>query len=58
MDLEAMRAATARIEASLPAILELAWSINVEDITRTLKHVCVKLFHDHADTLPLEVRLK
>lgn len=58
IDQEAMKQATARIEESLPAILELAWAINVQDISRTLKHVCRKLFHDHAETLPLEVRLK
>jgi len=34
------------LEDSLPAILELAWAINVRDITRTLKKACRKLFTD------------
>jgi curved DNA-binding protein CbpA len=58
MDSEAMKAATEQIEASLPAILELAWAINVQDITRTLQEVCIKLFHDAAELIPLETRLK
>lgn len=37
-----------QLEDTLPAILELAWAINVRDITRTLKEVCFKLFHDTA----------
>ena len=39
-----------KLEDTLPAILELAWAINVRDITRTLKEVCYKLFHDSAVT--------
>lgn len=35
-----------KLEDTLPAILELAWAFNVRDITRTLKKVCHKLFHD------------
>lgn len=35
-----------KLEDTLPAILELAWAINVRDITRTLKQVCHKLFYD------------
>lgn len=58
IDPEAMKAATEQIEASLPAILELAWAINVQDITRTLQEVCTKLFHDAAELLPMEIRLK
>ena len=45
-----------QLEDTLPAILELAWAINVRDITRTLKEVCFKLFHD-SDVEP-EVRQK
>jgi curved DNA-binding protein CbpA len=37
-----------KLEDTLPAILELAWAINVRDITKTLKHVCHKLFYDFA----------
>jgi X-domain of DnaJ-containing/DnaJ domain/Autophagy-related protein C terminal domain len=58
IDPESMKAATAEIEKSLPAILELAWAINVQDITRTLEEVCIKLFHDAAELLPLETRVK
>ena len=56
VDAEKTKAAAEKIEASLPAFLELAWAINVRDITRTLKHVCQKLFSDAS--VPLEVRLK
>jgi curved DNA-binding protein CbpA len=35
-----------KLEDTLPAVLELAWAINVRDITKTLKQVCYKLFHD------------
>ena len=35
-----------QLEDTLPAILELAWAINVRDITKTLKQVCLKLFTD------------
>lgn len=58
IDPEAMKAATERIEASLPAILDLAWAINVQDITRTLQEACDKIFFDAAELIPLEVRLK
>jgi hypothetical protein len=58
IDPESMKAATEEIEKSLPAILELAWAINVQDITRTLEQVCIKLFHDAAELLPLETRVK
>lgn len=57
-DPESMKAATEKIEASLPAILELAWAINTQDITRTLQDACNKIFHDAAELLPLEERLK
>ena len=58
IDSEAMKAATEKIEASLPAILELAWAINIQDITRTLQDACKKIFYDAAELLPLEERLK
>jgi len=35
-----------KLEDTLPTILELAWAINVRDITNTLKDVCRKLFND------------
>jgi hypothetical protein len=58
LDPDAMKAATERIEASLPAILELAWAINVQDISRTLEVVCSKLFHDAAELIPLGIRMR
>ena len=45
-----------KMERSLPAILELAWAINVRDISSTLKQVCKKLFQDAA--VPMEIRKK
>ena len=56
MDPEKIKMAAERIEASLPAFLELAWAINGRDIARTLKQVCLKLFSDASVTL--EIRLK
>lgn len=35
-----------KLEETLPALLELAWAINVRDISRTLKRACRKLFTD------------
>jgi curved DNA-binding protein CbpA len=55
---EHMKQATEKIEASLPVFLELAWAINTQDIARTLKQACRRLFHDAAEILPLETRLK
>ena len=55
---DSMKAATEEIEKSLPAILELAWAVNVQDITRTLEEACNKLFHDQAEQVPLETRIK
>mmetsp|Transcript_21794 Transcript_21794/g.31232 ORF Transcript_21794/g.31232 Transcript_21794/m.31232 type:complete len:555 (+) Transcript_21794:422-2086(+) len=40
--------AAAKLEESLPLILELAWAINGKDIQRTLKHACKKLLTDAA----------
>ena len=57
-DQQRLKQATEKIEASLPAILELAWAINTQDITRTLRNVCKRLFHDGAESLSLEMRLE
>lgn len=57
-DVERVKQATAQIEKSLPAFLELAWAINTQDIARTLKEVCKKVLHDAAEIVPLEIRLK
>jgi len=56
LDPEQAVAMTQSMEKSLPAILELAWAINVRDITKTLKSVCAKLFSDAA--VDLEGRLR
>ena len=45
-----------KLEDTLPAIIDLAWAINVRDITRTLKQVCFKLFNDAS--VDQEVRIK
>jgi curved DNA-binding protein CbpA len=55
---ERVKEATERIEASLPVFLELAWAVNTQDITRTLKAVCRRLFIDAAEMVPLDLRLK
>lgn len=47
---------TEKMEESLPAILELAWAINVRDISKTLKEVCYKIFTDAS--VSQEERLK
>jgi hypothetical protein len=57
-DAAAVEKATQQIEASLPVFLELAWALNIQDITQTLVKVCEKLFHDQAETLDLEARLR
>lgn len=46
MEAEQAMIAAKKLEDSLPAILELAWAINVRDISRTLKKACLKLFTD------------
>lgn len=56
LDPEKTKQATEKLEASLPAFLELAWAINGRDISRTLKEVASKLFSDAS--VDLEVRLK
>lgn len=58
MDPETMKAASETIEASLPAFLELAWAINVQDVTRTLTGACNKLFTDNADVLDTNARVQ
>ena len=46
----------AKLENTLPAILELAWAVNMRDITRTLKQTCHKLFTD--SSVDAETRLQ
>jgi len=45
-----------KLEDTLPTILELAWAINVKDITNTLKDVCHKLFND--TSVDVDTRIK
>lgn len=56
LDAEHAKQTMEKLEDTLPAVLELAWAINVRDITRTLKLVCHKLFNDAA--VEQEVRWK
>ncbi len=45
-----------KLEDTLPSILELAWAINVRDITKTLEDVCNKLFTD--SSVDADTRIK
>ena len=54
-DEETARLAQEKIQETIPALLELAWAINIRDISRTLKNSCKKLFVD-AD-VPMSDRL-
>ena len=56
MDEEQAKMAAQKLEETIPALLELAWAINIRDISRTLKHACKKLFTD-AD-VPMAVRVQ
>jgi len=51
MDEEQAKVAQQKLEETIPALLELAWAINIRDISRTLKHACKKLFTDAEITL-------
>lgn len=56
MDPEQAKKTMEQLEDTLPAFLELAWAINVRDISRTLKQVCFRLFND--SSVNFETRLK
>lgn len=56
LDVEQAKLAQQKLEETIPALLELAWAINIRDISRTLKRACKKLFTD-AD-VPLPTRLQ
>jgi hypothetical protein len=45
-DEEQAKVAAQKLEETIPALLELAWAINIRDISRTLKNACKKLFTD------------
>jgi len=56
MDEEQAKVAAQKMEETIPALLELAWVINIRDISRTLKNTCKKLFTDAE--VPLATRIK
>lgn len=58
MDPETYNEAAQKFEESLPVFLEFAWAVNTQDISRTLRQVCRRLFVDAAELLPMEVRMK
>lgn len=55
MDMKTMPGAK-DIEDSIPVFLDLAWVVNVKDITKTLKNACTKLFSDAAVDVPTRVK--
>lgn len=56
MDEEQAKMAAQKLEETIPALLELAWAINIRDISRTLKHACNKLFTDAE--VPMATRIQ
>jgi hypothetical protein len=56
MDEEQAKIAAQKLEETIPALLELAWAINIRDISRTLKHACKKLFTDAE--VPMSIRIQ
>jgi len=44
------------IEESIPVFLDLAWAVNVKDISKSIKNACNKLFNDA--TVDVPTRLK
>jgi len=56
MDEEQAKITAQKLEETIPALLELAWAINIRDISRTLKNSCKKLFVDAE--VPMETRIK
>lgn len=56
MDTNQAKETMKKLEDTLPSILELAWAINVRDITKTLKDVCHKLFND--TSVDFDTRIK
>ena len=56
LDEEQAKVAAQKLEETIPALLELAWAINIRDISRTLKHACKKLFTDAE--VPMTIRIQ
>ena len=55
-DEEQAKLAQQKMEETIPALLELAWAINIRDISKTLRKACKKLFTD-AD-VPVATRIQ
>lgn len=56
MDEEQAKMTAQKLEETIPALLELAWAINIRDISRTLKHACKKLFVDAEVSMEVRIR--
>jgi curved DNA-binding protein CbpA len=56
IDEEQAKLAAQKLEETIPALLELAWAINIRDISRTLKNACKKLFTDAE--VPMATRIQ
>ncbi|KAL3800232.1 hypothetical protein ACHAWO_013814 [Cyclotella atomus] len=56
LDEEQARIAQQKMEETIPALLELAWAINIRDITKTLRHACKKLFTDADVPMPTRIQ--
>ena len=55
MDEEQAKLAQQKMEETIPALLELAWAINIRDITKTLRNACKKLFTDADVPMPTRI---
>ena len=56
LDEEQAKLAAQKLEETIPALLELAWAINIRDISRTLKNACKKLLTDAE--VPMATRIQ
>jgi hypothetical protein len=56
LDEEQARMAAQKLEETIPALLELAWAINIRDISQTLRKACKKLFTDAEVPMPTRIQ--
>ena len=56
LDEEQAKLAQQKMEETIPALLELAWAINIRDITKTLRNACKKLFTDADVPMPTRIQ--
>ena len=56
LDEEQAKLAAQKLEETIPALLALAWAVNIRDISRTLKNACKKLFTDAEVPMPTRIR--